>query len=187
MTLTVEQIVSADGYAAAPDGDLSFFDTVEFGDQSRTDSEQLQWLQGVDAILLGANTYRMFSQYWPTADPAVDAVAEPIARLPKFVISNGLDAAPWGNGELEILRGDGIDSTRALKRRFGSIVVWGSLQLADALLAAGEVDVLRLRVVPVLIGEGLGFTPNGLGRRNLRLTSVVQHPTGHIGVTYAVG
>lgn len=187
MTLTVEQIVSADGYAAAPDGDLSFFEAVEFGDQSRTDSEQLQWLHGVDAILLGATTYRMFAQYWPSADPAEDAVAEPINRLPKFVISNHLADAPWGDGAVEVLRGDPIESTRALKRRFGSIVVWGSLQLTDALFTAGEVDVLRLRVVPVLIGDGIPFTPSGLGRRLLTPTSVVQHPTGHLGVTYALG
>ena len=40
-----------------------------------------------------------------------------------------------------------------------AIVVWGSLTLADALFEAGLVDELRLRVVPVLIGEGRSFTP----------------------------
>src|SRR5215207_6148844 len=119
--LTIEQIVSADGYVAAPDGDLSFFEAADFGDESRTDSEQMRWLQTVDASLLGANTYRAFAEFWPHADPATDAVAEPINRLPKFVVSNSLARAPWGQDEITVVRGDGADAARRLKDRFASI------------------------------------------------------------------
>ncbi|MFM2475579.1 dihydrofolate reductase family protein, partial [Burkholderia cenocepacia] len=92
-SITLEQIVSADGFAAAPDGDLASFDAVDAVDESRTDSSQMRWLETVDAILLGRTTYEMFASYWPTADPAVDAVAGPIARLPKHVVSSTLDRA----------------------------------------------------------------------------------------------
>ena len=61
--LTIEQIVSADGYAAAPDGGLGFFEAADFGDESAP--TQMRWLETVDAILLGANTYRGFAQFWP--------------------------------------------------------------------------------------------------------------------------
>ena len=182
--LTVEQIVSADGYAADPAGGLGFTEAAEFEDESRNDSEQMKWLDTVDAILLGANTYRMFADYWPQADPAIDAVAEPINRLPKFVVSNTLERAPWGEGHIDILRGDGTESARSLKERFGSIVVWGSLQLADALLVAGLVDILRLRIVPVLIGDGRSFTPTRLRQRPLHLENAHIHPTGHVALTY---
>ena len=183
-SLTVEQIVSADGYAADADGGIDFFQAVDQGDQN--DADQLAFLENVDAILLGANTYRMFAGYWPDADPAVERVAEPINRLPKFVVSNTLDRAPWGSGTIEVLRGDGTESAAALKERFGGIVVWGSLTLADALFEAGLVDTLRLRVVPVLIGEGRSFTPASLGVRRLALDHVVSQPTGHVGLTYRV-
>ena len=106
--------------------------------------------------------------YWPKADPAVEHVAEPIDRLPKFVVSNTLETAPWGDGEIEILRGDGAEATRALKERFDHIIVWGSLTLADALFEAGLVDELRLRVVPVLIGAGRSFTPDRPRRTTAR-------------------
>ncbi|WP_448811614.1 dihydrofolate reductase family protein [Agromyces bauzanensis] len=180
--LTVEQIVSVDGYAAEPDGGIRFMEVVDGGDPN--DEDQLAFLDGVDAILLGANTYRMFAGYWPHADPEVERVAEPIDRLPKFVVSNSLTDAPWGSGSIEILRGDGAESVAALKERFGGIVVWGSLTLADALFEAGLVDELRLRVVPVLIGAGRSFTPASLGERRLDLDHVVSHPSGHVGVTY---
>ncbi len=182
--LIVEQIVSVDGYAADADGGIGFFEAVDEVDSN--DADQLAFLEHVDAILLGANTYRMFAGYWPNADPEVERVAEPINRLPKFVVSNSIDSAPWGDGEIEVLRGDGVGSAAALKERFDGIVVWGSLTLADALLEAGLVDELRLRVVPVLIGAGRSFTPADLGERRLALDHVVSHPSGHVGVTYRV-
>ena len=188
--LIVEQIVSADGYAADADGGIGFFEvSPEVAGDAATgagpiDREQLAWLEGVDAILLGRNTYRMFADYWPDADPAVDPVAEPIARLPKHVVSNTLERAPWGDGEIEVLRGDAAASVARLKQRFEATVVWGSLLLADALFEAGLVDELRLRIVPVLIGAGRSFTPAGLGQRPLALDHAVTYPSGHVSLHY---
>jgi dihydrofolate reductase len=182
--LTVEQIVTVDGYAADAKGGLDFF--LATGEVDPNDTDQLTFLEDVDAILLGANTYRMFAGYWPKADPAVERVAEPINRLPKFVVSNTLESAPWGDGEIEVLRGDGVEATRALKGRFSHIIVWGSLTLADALFTAGVVDGLRLRIVPVLIGAGRSFTPERLGERRLTLDHTVSHPSGHVTLAYEV-
>ncbi|MDR6905999.1 dihydrofolate reductase [Agromyces sp. 3263] len=182
--LTVEQIVSVDGYGADADGGLGFIQTARGGNPN--DADQLAFLDGIDAILLGATTYRMFAEYWPVADPEVEVVAEPINRLPKFVVSNTLESAPWGEGSIEILRGDAAEATAGLKEQYSGIVVWGSFMLADALFAAGLVDDLRLRVVPVLIGEGRSITPVGLGERRLELDHVATHPSGHLGLSYRV-
>jgi dihydrofolate reductase len=180
--LTVEQIVSADGYAADASGGIDFFTAVD--EPAATDAEQLEWLTGVDAILLGGNTYRMFAGYWPGADPAVEPVAEVIARLPKYVFSNAIDHAPWGDDALEVLHGDVATSIAELKGRHASIVVWGSLMLCDELFRSGLVDDLRLRVVPVLIGAGRPFTPADLGEQRLALDHAVSHPSGHVGLHY---
>ena len=182
--LTVEQIISVDGYDADANGDIAFFEAVDEVDSN--DEEQLTFLEGVDAILLGANTYRMFAAYWPFADPATERVAEPIARLPKYVVSNTLETAPWGDMQIDILRGDGADAARSLKERHQHVIVWGSLTLADALFEAGLVDQLRLRLVPVLIGEGRSFTPARLGERRLSLDHTVQQPSGHVTLAYEV-
>ncbi|MGW9631071.1 dihydrofolate reductase family protein [Agromyces sp. NPDC055520] len=182
--LTVEQIVSVDGYAADESGGLDFF--LAAGSVDPADPDQVAFLEGVDAILMGANTYRMFAGYWPNADPVAEPVAEPINRLPKFVVSHSLERAPWGDGEIEVLAGDAADAVAALKHRVKSIVVWGSLTLTDTLFRAGLVDVLRLRIVPVLIGAGRPFTPADLGDRPLTLDHTVAHPSGHIGTTYLV-
>ncbi|SDH66924.1 hypothetical protein [Agrococcus jejuensis] len=37
--------MSVDGYAAATDGSLAFFDAVETDEGDRTDSSQMRWLE----------------------------------------------------------------------------------------------------------------------------------------------
>jgi dihydrofolate reductase len=183
--LIVEQVVTADGYTQDANGSIDFFiaDAIVSGD----DREQLVMMQSVDAIVLGAVTYRMFSQYWPNVTPDAEPIAEPINRLPKHVVSNTLDRAPWGDDVAEVERGDGVESIRALKTRYsGDLIVWGSLTLVDDLFAAGLVDVLRLRIVPRLLGEGRSIAPASLGLTSLELTGSQVHPGGQVTLQYAV-
>jgi dihydrofolate reductase len=182
----VEQIVSVDGYAEDADGGIGFFVNASWINE--VDTEQLQMLSGVAAIVFGAKTYRMFADYWPSADPAAEPVATPIRELPKFVVSSSLESAPWGaNDSVEILRGDGVAAVRGLRQRFtGNLIVWGSLSLSHALLRAGEVDVLRLRVLPVLIGRGRSFTASDLGLRQLSLATARSFAGGLVVLEYNV-
>ncbi len=187
--LTVEQIVSADGYAASRDGGLEFFGVTEGGTEGEADEadqDQLEFLEDVDAILLGANTYRMFADYWPTADARLEPVAVPINALPKLVFSNSLSEAPWGATAAEVVDGDPAGAVAALKDRFPHIVVWGSLQLTFGLFEAGLVDRLRLRVVPALLGFGRSFTPSSLDLTRLELDHSVPHPRGQVTLDYRV-
>jgi len=182
----VEQIVSADGYAEDAEGGIGFF--VNARQLNAADTGQLQMLSGSSAIVFGAKTYQMFASYWPLADPGAEPVAAPIMRLPKFVVSSTLDSAPWGpNDSAEILRGDPVAAVRLLRHRFqDNLVIWGSLTLTDALLRAGEVDALRLRVLPLLLGAGRSFAPSNLGERPLSLVAARSFPEGFVILEYAV-
>jgi dihydrofolate reductase len=183
----VEQIVSLDGYAEDAGGGIDFF--VNASRINEADTEHLRMLSGVAAIVFGARTYRMFADYWPTADPAAEPVATPIRELPKFVVSSALESAPWGTDDsAEILSGEGVAAVRGLRHRFsGDLIVWGSLSLSDALLRANEVDVLRLRVLPVLLGCGRSFTPSDLGLRRLSLTTAQSFTCGLVVLEYQCG
>jgi dihydrofolate reductase len=180
----VEQIISADGYAEDADGGIGFFVNANWINEA--DTEQLRMLSGVAAIVFGAKTYRMFADYWPSADPVAEPVATPIRELPKFVVSSSLHSAPWGTDDsAEILRGDGVAAVRSLRQRFAdNLIVWGSLTLSDALLRAGEVDVLRLRVLPVLLGRGRSFAPSDLGLRWMSLTTAQSFASGLVVLEY---
>lgn len=182
--LIVEQIISADGYAADPDGGIGFFENAS--GLNDVDQEQLRLLASVRAIVLGRRTFGMFAEYWPHADPVKEPVAVPINATPKYVVSNSLEAAPWGHGSAaDVLRGDGVASVQALRRRVdGDIMIWGSLTLSDALMRAREVDVLRLRILPKLIGGGRSFTPPDLGYRTLVLENAASYDGGFVVLQY---
>jgi dihydrofolate reductase len=184
--IIVEQITSVDGYAAAPDGNIDFMRAA--GDLSEAEPELLEIVAGADAMLFGATTYRMFAAYWPEADAEIERVTTFINEKPKHVFSSTLDEAPWGGLEPAILeRGDVVERSEELKRQYpGDLIVWGSLKLTDALFVAGLVDVLRIRTVPILLGEGLAIAPPAASGTMQRLDRVNTYPSGHTVVQYSL-
>lgn len=182
--LIAEQIVSLDGYAEDAEGGIGFFANANW--INAADTEQLRMLSSVAAIVFGAKTYSMFADYWPSADSTAEPVATPINELPKFVVSSTLESAPWGSSDVvEILKGDGVAAVRNLRQRFtGDLIIWGSLSLSDALLRADEVDVLRLRVLPLLLGRGRSFAPSDIGLRRLALATAQSFASGLVVLEY---
>lgn len=148
----VQELVSADGFVAGPAGELDFFEAVS--DYSGVDRDNLELLESVDTVLLGAATYRMFVEYWPTAEG--ELVADAVNTTPKVVYSSTLDAAPWGRFEpARVERGSAVDHVRSLRGQpGGDILLWGSISVARSLLGAGLVDEVYLNVLPVAIGAG---------------------------------
>lgn len=178
--LIVQEYVSADGFAAATDGNLDFFGSVR--DYSEIDRDARRLLEGVDTILLGAATYRMFVEYWPTAED--QPVAPDINGIPKVVVSSTLQSAPWGEWpEATVLSGDAVELVADLKAREGeNIILWGSLTLARSLLSAGLVDEVQLLVCPVALGEGQGLFPADTGE--LELIDCHANATGLVALRY---
>ena len=149
----VDTIVSIDGYAARPNGQIDWF--LELRDVV----EDVSWpelMPQVQAGLFGAQTYREFAAYWPTQSPAYD-----VNRIEKHVVSKSLPSAPWGTSASLRIHRDGV--VQALEEvrssTSGAVIVWGSLGVSRELFANDLVDELWLRVVPVSLGEGLQPLP----------------------------
>jgi dihydrofolate reductase len=85
-----------------------------------------------DAMLLGRMTYQEWADYWPTS--TVEPFASHINRVPKYVVSTTLTAAPWGeNGQATVLQGDLADAITALKQQPGKTIgVHGSPTLVTS-------------------------------------------------------
>lgn len=112
--LLVHQFVSIDGFAADESGDFTLFDGADASDE--LDNDTLARLESVDAIVLGAETYRMFVSYWPTPDSDQELLAARINELPKIVVSSTLSEAPWGQFEpAAIISDDAVEALRRLK------------------------------------------------------------------------
>jgi dihydrofolate reductase len=184
--IIVEQVVTADGFGAAKDGSIKWFESDTTLDE--TVADQLEVLKTVDAILLGANTYKMFVEYWPTAqaEKEPNGITHFINSKPKHVFSRSLKTAPWGShAPATVESGDLAKTIAALRERYqNGLILWGSLKLAEAMFRAKVVDVLRLRSVPVLIGEGKPIAPSG--QIALALESSRSYPKGHVVTQYRV-
>jgi dihydrofolate reductase len=167
--IIVTEFITLDGVVEAPGGDetphphggwQTKYNAPEIG------KYKIDELSRVDALLLGKTTYEVFAAYWP--GEAGNEFADPINRLPKYVVSRSLQKAEWNN--THILR-DVAKEVAALKKTDGGdILVYGSATLVKALLHNDLVDELRLMVFPVSIGGGLRLFDDNRELKKFRLT-----------------
>ena len=185
-SLIVQQFVSVDGFAGDESGEFALFDDAAVSDE--LDNATLARLESVDAILLGATTYRMFASYWPTSDSDQELLAARINELPKIVFSTTLEEAPWGEFEpAMVVADDAAEAVRRLKADLpGDLIVWGSLTLTDALFAAGLVDSLRIIVLPKVLGRGRSPFPAGASALDLSVERANSYDAGLVMIDYRV-
>jgi dihydrofolate reductase len=121
------------------------------------------WFDRTEALLFGRFTYQVMAAFWPSVTDPADPVAGRLNTRPKYVVSSTLsDAdATWANST--VVRGDFLSAVRDLKEQPGDeLQVHGSAQLARALHAAGLVDLYRVVIFPVTVGDGKRlFDPQG--------------------------
>ena len=186
--LVVQEFVTADGFAANTNNEFTAYEMLE-GGTAEFDRSQLAWLDTVDAMVLGATTYRMFAEFWPTPAAAGEIIAPALNALRRFVFSRTLKNAPWGDlSAATVESGDAVEAIRRIKLDVeGTIVLWGSLTLSGAFFAAGEVDAVRLVVMPVAIGAGRGVFPAGREPALLSLRSARTYDAGLVELEYAIG
>jgi dihydrofolate reductase len=185
--LVVQQFVTADGFATNTNNEFNAYEWLE-GGTAEFDQNQLKWLDSVDAMVLGASTYRMFVEYWPTPASAGEIIAPALNGLRRFVFSRHLEKAPWGDlPKATIESGDAVEAIRRIKREIqGTIVLWGSLTLSEAFFAAGEVDGVRLIVMPIAIGAGRSVFPAGQDPTLLSLLSARTYDAGLVELEYSL-
>ncbi len=135
---------------------------------------------GASGYLLGRKTYDIFSAYWPTAPQEEQTVAVPLNSRPKYVVSNTLrEPLAWNNSRL--IKGDLVREIGALKEHNGKkILVIGSGELAQSLMAADLVDEYYLMFHPLILGKGKRLFREGGKVQALRLVSSLTTSKGVI-------
>lgn len=109
-------------------------------------------LFSADALLLGRKTYEGFAASWPgRTDEA--GYADRINSMPKYVVSTTLEGAEWENSQL--IKENVVEEVRKLKQEpGGDMLIFGSRELLNGLMAEDLVDELTILLYPVVIGEG---------------------------------
>jgi dihydrofolate reductase len=145
-----QMMISLDGYFEGPNREIDWHNVDdEFNDYATGT------LKSVDTLLFGRVTYELMAGYWPTemADSDDPVVAERMNTLEKIVFSKTLKKAEWENTTL--VKKDIAETVEILKQKQGKdIAIFGSSDLALALLPSGLIDELRILINPVILGQG---------------------------------
>ena len=171
--LILQEFMSIDGFCADKNKTTGFFDGTYNSLEKDVDEHQGKFAQSIDLILLGANTYKMFADYWPAATDEDSAVTNSMNSIPKIVFSKSLDDVQWGNhGNISLVKEDAVAHIKSLKDTADkTMIVWGSLSLAQSLLKANLFDEIHLVMVPVSIGKGYKLFPEEFELFPLKLTN----------------
>ena len=133
-------------------------------------------------MILGRRTYDEWAPYWPTSD--MEPFASFINGAAKYVATSTPLDVPWAG--TTVVDGDLVEFVRALKSQpGGDIGVHGSVSVAQALLAGGVVDEVKLTIAPAVAGKGRRLL-DGLPATRLETIQSATSPTGQLIADYRV-
>ena len=182
--IIMQQWITLDGFASDRDGTTKFFENPDI-DYSGIHKDQLEFFETIDTAILGATTYKMFAEYWPTESAKDEPVAPKINVLEKIVFSKKMNAALWGPAT--IYRDDLRDAVSELKNSPGkNMVIWGSLSICEALAENDLIDEYLLYVVPAFIGKGRRFSLDDKELHNMDLYETKTFNGGIVSLKYRV-
>jgi dihydrofolate reductase len=156
--IVATEFISLDGVIEDPGGSEDFLHggwTFEIDRGEEGNAFKLAELEEAEAQLLGRVTYEGFAAAWPEreGDPHMGDFAKKMNKMPKYTYSTTLQSADWEN--TTVLSGDFAADIAQVKQEVdGVILVAGSAQLVQGLIAADLLDELRLMLFPVVLGGG---------------------------------
>jgi dihydrofolate reductase len=166
--IIVSDNVSLDGVIQDPAGDEGFRVGGWVGlikDRPELGKLALDENLAAEALLLGRRSYEWLAARWPSRS---GQLADRLNSLPKYVVSSTLEEPDWNNST--VLKGDVVDEVSKLKHELdGEIVVPASFQLVRTLMEHDLVDELRLKVFPVVLGDGARLFGETSDKKPLRL------------------
>lgn len=184
--IVVTEFMSLDGVIEAPGGGEEYKHggwTFAIDRGAEGDKFKLDEAFAAEALLLGRRTYDGFAAAWPKME---GDFADKFNGMPKYVVSRTLTDPTWNNTTV-LAGGDPAGEVAALRDRVdGEIVVHGSAQLAQTLLAHDLVDELRLMVFPIVLGSGKRLFGPSTDTKRLRLSASQMVGDGVAILTYAV-
>jgi dihydrofolate reductase len=175
--------VTLDGVVQDPAGDEGFKGGGWVGlikDNPALGKLALDEALEAEAWLLGRRSYDWFAARWPSR---TGPLADRLNSIPKYVASTTLEQPAWNNSK--VLTGDAVASVSALKEQVdGDIVIPASFQLLHTLIEHDLVDELRLKVFPLVLGDGERLFGQASERKRLRLLDSQDLGDGIVYLTY---
>jgi dihydrofolate reductase len=191
MRVMVSEFMSLDGVVQAPGGpDEDTDGGFAHGGWSHPyfDPEVMgalisDGMNDAEGLLFGRRTWQGMAAAWP--ERAGDPYADSMNAIKKYVASRTLTQADMTWNSTLLSPADAVADVAALRARDGGdLVIWGSVSLVQALVAAGQVDQLTLMIEPILLGGGKRIFPDDGTARPMQLVKAVTTGTGVQVCTY---
>lgn len=129
------------------------------------------------AYLLGRKTFDIWENYWPEHGdfwPGINSGT-------KYVLSTTRKTTNWENTEFI----ESLEDISKIKNSMGAdIQIWGSSKLVQLLFKHDLVDELRLKIYPLMLGEGKKLFDNGAFPAEFTLTESKTTTKGIILANY---
>jgi dihydrofolate reductase len=186
--------VSADGFFAAPDGNLRW--VVPDPAQVKAAVEAIPRF---DTILFGRRTFEIFEALWKNAVDSALTAPDPhdpgrrsrehgaigiwLNEATKFVFSTTLKHVGWTNSRIL----DRLDPSEinAIKSQPGKdIMLFGSGSIVSQLTEHGLIDEYQLLVCPVLLGSGRSLLDRVTRSVKVDLLEAQKYGSGDIMLRY---
>lgn len=136
-------------------------------------------------LLLGRKTYDIFAAHWPYITEGPDnVIAEAFNRTAKHVATRSPEKRlDWNNSHT--LGSDIVASLKALKAGDGpDLLIQGSSDLIQTLLANHLIDEFSLMIFPVLLGKGKRMFGDGTAPGGMKLVKTAASASGVIVAKY---
>lgn len=131
-------------------------------------------------LLLGRKTYDIFAAHWPHIEN--DPIAESFNAVTKYVATRSDRPLTWKNSVA--LRDAATDVARLKQQDGPTLLIQGSSDLIQTLLANDLIDEFRLLVFPVVLGGGKKLFGHGALPIGLKLVESKASTTGVVMSTY---
>lgn len=181
--------MSLDGIISGPEGEL---------DWATMDPEIGEFmipnlLETVDTMILGRMLYLGFEKAWPAMakNPAspkdIVDFANWIEDSPKVVFTHSDEKLSWTNTQQIQIKTDEdiVNGVANLKKiQGGDIVLFGGARIAQTFVRLGLVDEYRIKLEPILLGEGTRLFEKINSKSKLKLVESKRFDPSGVVVLY---
>ncbi|MFO7682922.1 MAG: dihydrofolate reductase family protein [Chloroflexota bacterium] len=174
-------MVSLDGFAARPNGDLDW-GLIDEEIHTFVNNQQRE----IGTYLHGRKMHEVM-KYWETADQDLSSPAYELEfakiwqNMPKIIFSNTLEEV---RGNATLFQGDIATKIGKLKQQPGKNMGVGGSTLAATFFKLGLIDEVGLFVHPVVLGSGIPFFPALDSPLNLQLVEKRPFQSGVVYLRY---
>ncbi len=167
---------SIDGFISGPNDDVSGFEFTGSGVD-----RYLNDLKSYDTVIMGKVTYEFGYKYG--AIPGQPSPAYP--HMKHYIFSNSLkfeNSSP----QVEVKKLDLIEIDKLQKEEGTEIYLCGGGQFAGWLLDNHKIDILKIKLNPLILGEGVKLFGNSATKYKLKLIDTSNYENGLQIMTFNV-